>query len=74
MDLWRGFNSHLARVMEAVPESKRVHPRIVHNLDKIAWRTVPADQPTTLDYFMEDYVDHLQHHLGQILGDGVASG
>jgi hypothetical protein len=28
---------------------------------------VPRDKPATLDYFMEDYVWHLQHHLDQII-------
>ena len=69
--LWRGLNLHIARVMEAAPESKRAQSRAVHSLDKIAWKTVPLDQPTTLDYLMEDYVDHLEHHLGQLLVDGV---
>jgi hypothetical protein len=27
---------------------------------------VPAGTPATLDYFMRDYVLHLQHHLRQI--------
>ena len=34
----------------------------------IAFRAVPENQPATLDYFMRDYVDHLEHHLKQILG------
>jgi DinB superfamily len=69
--LWQAFNLHLARVMEGVPESIRLSPRHEHNLDRIAWKTVPAEQPVTLDYFMQDYVDHLQHHLGQVLGNRV---
>jgi len=28
---------------------------------------VPAEEPTTLEYFMKDYVAHLKHHLAQIL-------
>jgi hypothetical protein len=27
---------------------------------------VPADQPVTLDYFVRDYIAHLEHHLAQI--------
>jgi hypothetical protein len=73
--LWRAFNLHLAWVMAAVPEAVRLreHPR--HNLDEVAWQTVPAEVATTLDYFMSDYVRHLEHHLRQILGsqwDGTA--
>jgi hypothetical protein len=66
--LWRTFNLHLARVMIAVPESQRQKSRCRHNLDALAWRAVPRDQPATLDYFMSDYVGHLRHHLRQVLG------
>lgn len=67
--LWRSFNLHLARVMEATPEDQLTRPRAEHNLHRIAWKTVPEDQPTTLAYFMDDYVGHLEHHLRQILGE-----
>lgn len=64
--LWRSYNHHIARVMAGVPDEvrMRVHPR--HNLDTIAWRTVPAAETTTLDHLMRDYVGHLEHHLRQI--------
>ena len=64
--LWRAYNLHIARVMEAV--SPEVRDRVCrrHNLDRIAWRVVPAEEPTTLGYLMEDYVGHLHHHLRQI--------
>jgi hypothetical protein len=65
--LWREFNLQIARVMEATPASAREVPRHRHNLHQLAWREVPDDQPATLGYFMSDYVDHLEHHLGQIL-------
>jgi len=68
VSLWRQFNGHLANVMEAVPESERLRPRERHNLDQIAWQVVPRHLPTTLDYFMRDYVGHLRHHLRQVLG------
>jgi len=65
--LWRLLNLHLARVIEAVPASVRVRPRARHNLHEVAWQTVPQDQPASLEYFMHDYVDHLKHHIAQIL-------
>ena len=67
--LWKIFNIHIARIMENSPESVRKSPHTKHNLDKLAWRSVPADQPATLDYFMNDYVGHLKHHLAQIFPD-----
>jgi hypothetical protein len=65
--LWREFNLQIARVMDATPSSVRDAPRTEHNLHQLAWHAVPKDQPATLGYFMGDYVDHLRHHLGQIL-------
>lgn len=65
--LWSLFNLHLARVVEATPASVRQQPRTLHNLYEIAWQTVPKEQPTTLEYFMRDYVGHLKHHIAQIL-------
>src|SRR5579872_5992322 len=64
--LWQTYNRHVARVMAQVPTAiaRREHRR--HNLDQIAWQTVPADQPATLEYFMRDYVAHLKHHLRQV--------
>lgn len=66
--LWRSFNLHLARVMEAAPESARTRPRTRHNLAEIGWDVAP-DQPATLDFVMSDYVEHLEHHLRQVLGE-----
>lgn len=52
--------------MDLVAKDERVRPRARHNLDELAWRSVPRDEPATLDYFMNDYVAHLKHHLAQI--------
>jgi hypothetical protein len=64
--LWRAFNLHLARTMEAIPAADRERERHPHNLHQIAFRTVPAEVNVTLEYFMRDYVDHLEHHIAQI--------
>jgi len=68
--LWRLFNLHLARVVEATPDPVRLQPRARHNLHEVAWRAVPQSEPATLEYFMRDYVDHLKHHIAQIPGAG----
>ena len=64
--LWKEFNLHLARVMDVIDPELRNRPRTKHALDRIAWTTVPADTPATLEYFMHDYVAHMEHHLGQV--------
>jgi hypothetical protein len=54
--------------MAATPSAVLTKPHRRHNLHEMAWRPVPASEPATLDYFMRDYVEHLKHHLRQILG------
>jgi hypothetical protein len=64
VELWRAYNLHLARIIELTPESVGNLPRPHHNLAEIAWKT-PPEEPT-LAWFMDDYVGHVRHHLGQI--------
>lgn len=64
---WQSYNWHLARVMAATPAQVREQLHARHNLHEIAFRPVPKDEPTSLEYLMNDYVDHLEHHLAQIL-------
>jgi DinB superfamily len=66
LTLWRAYNLHIARLIEAMPDEVRLRERRRHNLHELAWKPVPAGTPTTLDYFMRDYVQHLHHHLRQI--------
>lgn len=66
--LWGHFNRHLARVMSAVPVAVRTKAHLRHNLHQVAWQPIPPGESATLDYFMRDYVRHLEHHLRQILG------
>jgi hypothetical protein len=66
--LWSHFNLQLARVIEAMPAEVRSRPRHRHNLDRVAFRALAPGEPATLEFFMRDYVVHLEHHLGQILG------
>jgi hypothetical protein len=71
IDFWLAYNRHIARVMAAVPDEARRRVRTRHNLDEIATHAPTSPGQATLDYFMLDYVDHLEMHLRQIL-DGRA--
>ena len=66
LTLWAAFNRHIARVMATTPADVRTKTHTRHNLHERGFRPVRADEPATLDFFMEDYVLHLQHHLRQI--------
>lgn len=54
--LWESFNLYLARLMAVVPES-RLGARCV----------IGGAEAVTLEFLMGDYVDHLRHHLRQIV-------
>ncbi len=57
VELWRLYNRHLTHVMRRVPQATFGHVCVVSE-----------DEPSTLEDHMIDYVRHLEHHLGQILG------
>jgi len=55
--LWRCYNHHLARVVAAIPPAALAH-RVTIGDDT---------QAVPLELVARDYVDHLLHHLAQIL-------
>lgn len=69
VELWRAYNLHLHHLMTHADKSKLNTPCTMHTLQEIAFKTVPKSEPVTLEYLMKDYVDHLRHHIGQILND-----
>ena len=66
LDLWLAYNRHLAHVVSGIAPEALSRPRARHSLDRIAWHTVPADQPATLEYLIRDYLGHLKDHLRQL--------
>lgn len=66
VQLWSAYNLHLLHVVSVIPEETLTKTRERHNLDQIAFKTVSPSESTTLEYFIRDYVDHLNHHLDQI--------
>ena len=66
VQLWRLYNLHICHLISAMPVETRTKLRARHNLDRIAWKAVSSAEPVTLEYFMQDYVAHLRHHLDQI--------
>ena len=64
--LWSAINTNLARVISLVPRDVATREHSKHNLHEVAFTTIPASQPATLEYFMRDYVAHLEHHLRQV--------
>jgi len=66
VELWRLYNLHLVHVIKNIPLDTLMRPRLPHSLDKIAWKTVSANEPVTLEYLVRDYLGHLQDHLIQL--------
>ncbi|MEO0559133.1 MAG: DinB family protein [Bacteroidota bacterium] len=66
IELWRLYNEQFARVIDGLPDDVLDRPHVKHSLDRIAWRLVPANEPATLRYLIDDYIGHLHHHLRQI--------
>jgi hypothetical protein len=69
INLWAAYNLHLAHVISVMDHDALTRTRSQHNLDQVAFTVVDNNTPTTLEYFVRDYVDHLRHHLNQIFGD-----
>jgi hypothetical protein len=66
VQLWTAYNLHLAHVMAKASDESRARLRHEHNLDQIAWQPVATTEPVTLEYFMRDYIGHLENHLKQV--------
>ena len=69
VELWVQYNLQLAHLMIHTPTELRRRPVTEHNLHQIAFKRVEEGETTSLEYFMVDYVAHLEHHLRQIFPD-----
>lgn len=63
---WKSYNMHIIHIVQNIPDDILKRKRTKHNLYQIAWKTVPENEPATLEYFIRDYVGHLKNHLEQI--------
>ena len=63
VDLWVHYNYHLAHVIRRIPTAAASTPIQIGD-----------NQPLTLSALVEDYVDHLRHHLEQIQQRRTAAG
>ena len=58
LSFWKHYNLHIAHLIEHMQES------LLQNTISI-----DGQGPFTLEFIMKDYVEHLKHHLKQILPD-----
>jgi hypothetical protein len=57
VDLWASYNRFIAHVLSVLPAEAAA---VVCNIGK--------NPPATLAWIAQDYVEHLKHHLNQVLG------
>ncbi|MBT8219489.1 MAG: hypothetical protein KJP00_06680, partial [Bacteroidia bacterium] len=67
VDLWVAYNRHIIRVINNIPRGILYRENDRHNLHLVAFRPVPQEERVTLSYFIDDYIEHIKHHLRQIL-------
>jgi hypothetical protein len=66
VDLWYLNNLQLIRIIETIPKSILIRTCTCHNFDEIAWREISKTEPTCLEYLINDYFEHMLHHLNKI--------
>ena len=66
LELWKMNNLQIVRIIDAISKETLSKKHSNHNLDEIAWKEVDKNEPTTLEYLIEDYIGHMKHHLNQI--------
>lgn len=57
LDTWRHHNELLVRLVKRIPEERLTAPC-----------RIGSAAPVTLQFLIEDYILHMQHHLDHILG------
>jgi hypothetical protein len=57
LEFWAGYNRFLAHVISVLPAQSAGTTCVIGN-----------NKPVTLGWIAQDYVEHLKHHLNQILG------
>lgn len=63
IELWSAYNRYLAHILQHFPESS---PQVQCSIG--------GRPPVTLLWLAGDYVEHLKHHLNQILGQRFQTG
>lgn len=55
IQFWEAYNRHLIALLQLIPAEN-----MLSKVDRC------EEEPKTLEYILEDYVNHLEHHLRQI--------
>lgn len=66
VELWVRLNRHMARAIARVPANTFTRPHADHSLGAIGVRSYEPGTPATLADLVDDYIEHLEHHLEAI--------
>jgi hypothetical protein len=64
---WEIVNNHIYELMKGIPEEVMNRKTTRHNFDLICMHFLEREKPTSLSYLVWDYLDHMEHHIAQIL-------
>jgi hypothetical protein len=66
--LWADMNRHLAGAVARVPDADFTHAHRTHSLGVIGSRKYQPGAPASLSDLVDDYIEHLNHHVEHICG------
>ena len=66
---WSVVNTHLSRLINSIPDHILSNLTTEHNFHKICFNLLQEGAPSNLSYLIWDYLDHMEHHLVQIIPD-----
>ena len=65
---WVAYNMQIIHHIANIPDEKLSEQTVNHNLHDICMNKLSVGSPANLKYLINDYFEHMQHHLDQILG------
>jgi hypothetical protein len=66
---WKAVNTQLTYLIASLPDDLLIKESLQHNFYRIGFNQIAKGEKATLEHLIKDYIDHLEHHLGQIMGE-----
>lgn len=67
IELWKNLNIHIIKLLENISSIELSNQTTQHNFNKICWELVEEGTKSSLEYLIDDYFGHLNHHIKQII-------
>lgn len=69
LSFWIQVNKHIMELVNGLSEATLNKETLNHNFYKVSMNPVSEGEPSSLSYLIWDYINHLEHHLAQIIPD-----